>query len=162
MDAVDDLSDQLWTMRELLEQLVYKLEVQRLLLNSGQARWLPFVGAELEALVTAITEVELARQHASRRVAARLGLAPDTTLDELVDRVGAPWSDVLRTHRLHLLSLHGQVEDASHNNHELARHGVARTKDLLAALTEETVDVYDPGGMPVSLSLASKRLDRTV
>ena len=42
MDTAEDLSHQLWTLRELLEELVYKLEVQRLLLGAGKTRWLPF------------------------------------------------------------------------------------------------------------------------
>ena len=49
VDALDDLSHQLWTLRELLDQLVYKLEVQQLLLGAGRSRWLPYVGAELDA-----------------------------------------------------------------------------------------------------------------
>ena len=58
MDTAEDLSHQLWTLRELLEELVYKLEVQRLLLGAGKTRWLPSIDAELAAVIAAITEVD--------------------------------------------------------------------------------------------------------
>ena len=67
MEPAEDLSHQLWTMRELLEQLVYKLEVQGLLLAAGRARWIPYVTAELEAIIEAIGEIETSRAAASSR-----------------------------------------------------------------------------------------------
>src|SRR5687767_7675336 len=75
MDTAEDLSHQLWTLRELLEELVYKLEVQRLLLGAGKTRWLPSIDAELAAVIAAITEVDSVRQHAQAAVADHCGLA---------------------------------------------------------------------------------------
>lgn len=162
VNAVEDLSHQLWTMRELLEQLVYKLEVQRLMLAAGRSRWLPFVESEIEAVVAAITEVELAREHAAGRVAIDLGLPSTTRLDDLVDRLDDGWNEIMRAHRLHLLSLYGQVEDATNDNRELAARGLSRTREVIASLTEDDVDVYDPAGEPATLNLAAQRLDRMV
>lgn len=162
VDALDDLSHQLWTLRELLDQLVYKLEVQQLLLGAGRSRWLPYVGAELDALLTAIDDVDRARARASRAVTDRVGLPVDASLGELAVAVGEPMGQVLRSHRIHLQSLHDQVADVSRSNHELARRGLASTRDLLAALGDDVVDLYDPVGGPSQLSLSSQRLDRTV
>lgn len=162
VNAVEDLSHQLWTMRELLEQLVYKLEVQRLMLAAGRSRWLPFVESEIEAVVAAVTEVELARAHAASRVAVELGMPATTRLDDLVDRLDEGWNEIMRAHRLHLLSLYGQVEDATNDNRELAAKGLSRTRDVIAALTDDDVDVYDPAGEATSLNLAAQRLDRMV
>jgi hypothetical protein len=50
----------------------------------------------------------------------------------------------------------------SRSNHELARRGLASTRDLLAALGDDVVDLYDPVGAASQLSLSSQRLDRTV
>lgn len=162
MDATEDLSHQLWTLRELLEQLVFKLEVQMLLLGAGRARWIPFASAEVEAIIEAIAEVEIAREAATRRLTAQRSLPPTTSLADLGAHLGAPWGPVLHQHRLHLLSLQAEVEELSRSNHELARHGMTRAREVIAALGEPDIDVYDPKGAPTPLAVNSVRLDRTV
>ena len=63
---------------------------------------------------------------------------------------------------MHLLSLQAEIEDISRTNHELARRGLMRSREIIASLGEQTVDVYDPRGMTTPLAMASLRLDRTV
>jgi hypothetical protein len=163
VDATEDLSHQLWTMRELLEQLVFKLEVQGLLLASSRARWMPFISSEIEAIIDAIAEVDRTRAEASARVTAARGLPPGTTLAQLIDHIGSPWANLLGQHRLHLLSLQAEIEELSRSNHELARRGLFRTREMLASLGEQGVDVYDPHGLATSLAAPSAfRLDRSV
>lgn len=163
MDATEDLSHQLWTMRELLEQLVFKLEVQGLLLASNRVRWMPFIAVEIEGVIDAITEVDRSRATASLRVTAARGLPAATSLAQIIERLGDPWAVLLGQHRLHLLSLQAEVEELSRSNHELARRGVSRTREVLVALGESGVDVYDPHGFATSLSpTPALRLDRTV
>jgi len=163
VDATEDLSHQLWTMRELLEQLVFKLEVQGLLLGASRARWMPFIAVEIEGIIDAIADVDRLRAAASAKVTANRGLPPGTSLAQLIDHIGAPWAVLLGQHRLHLLSLQAEVEELSRSNHELARRGVFRTREMLASLGEHGVDVYDPHGLATSLSPApALRLDRTV
>ena len=162
MDAAEDLSQQLWTMRELLQHLAFKLDVQGLLMSTGRNRWVPFAVAEIDAVLAAIDEVERLRSAASRRLTTRLGLAHDIRLTDLIDRIGAPWDGLLAQHRLHLLSLQAEIEEMSRSNHELARRGLIRSREVIAALGEATVDVYDPTGASVSLVTASQRLDRIV
>ena len=162
MDAAEDLSHQLWTMRELLQHLVFKLEVQGMLLNNNMARWVPFATAEIDAILEAIDEVERARATASARVALQHGMSADARLTDLMERVGSPWSGLLAQHRLHLLSLQAEIEEISRTNHEAARRGLLRSREVIAAMGESAVDVYDPHGASVSLVSASQRLDRTV
>jgi hypothetical protein len=162
VEPAEDLSHQLWTMRELLEQLVYKLEVQGLLLASGRARWVPYVTAEIEAIIEAINEVETTRSAASARLARQQGRPGVSSLAELLEYVDAPWASLLGQHRLHLLSLQAEIEEISHTNHDLARRGLMQSREIIASLGEQTVDVYDPRGLTTSLSVASLRLDRTV
>ncbi len=162
MEPAEDLSHQLWTMRELLEQLVYKLEVQGLLLASSRARWMPYITAELEAIIDGINEVEAARSAASQRLARQCGVSPSLSLAELITHIDEPWGGLLGQHRLHLLSLQAEIEDISRTNHELARRGLMRSREIIASLGEQTVDVYDPRGMTTPLAMASLRLDRTV
>ena len=161
MDAAEDLSHQLWTMRELLQHLVYKLEVQGLLMNTNRNRWLPFAISEVDAVLAAVDQVEALRADASRRLTIQRGLPRDIRLTELIAVIGEPWSELLAQHRLQLLSLQAEIEEISHSNHELARRGLIRSREVIAALGEHNVDVYDPSGASVSLVSASQRLDRT-
>ena len=161
MDAAEDLSHQLWTMRELLQHLVFKLEVQGLLMGTNRTRWIPYAAAEVDAVLEAIDEVEQLRAAASRRLTAQRGLPSDIRLTDLIDRLGAPWGPLLAQHRVHLLSLQAEIEEMSRANHEMARRGLMRSRELIAAMGEGAVDVYDPHGAAVSLISASQRLDRT-
>lgn len=162
VDAAEDLSQQLWTMRELMQHLVFKLEIQGLLMSTNSNRWVPFAAAEIDAVLVAIDEVEALRAGASMRLTARLGLPSNIRLTELIDHLGPPWAGLLAQHRLHLLSLQAEVEGISRSNHELARRGLLRSREVLAALGESAVDVYDPSGAAISLVSASQRLDRNV
>lgn len=162
MDPVEDLSHQLWTIRELLDELVYKLEVQRLLLAAGSTRWLSNAASELQAVIDAIGEVDTVRAEAQHAVAERLQIDPESTLQELITHLDEGQAIAMRAHRVHLLSLQEEVAEASRSNQELARRGLARTQDLAASLGTGSVDAYDPVGQARSLSLASQRLDRTV
>jgi FlgN protein len=162
VDAAEELSHQLWVLRELLEQLVFKLEVQSRLLSAGRVRWLPFIAAEVDAVIDAICQLEDERATASERVARQVGAPAGASLTDLAARLAEPWGPLLRQHRIHLLSLQGEVEETAQANHELARRGVQRTREILAVLGEETVDLYTPSGTTSPLPLASRRLDRTV
>jgi hypothetical protein len=162
VEPAEDLSHQLWTMRELLEQMVYKLEMQGLLLAAGRTRWLPFLNSEIESLMEAVNAVDTARSQASARLARRYGLRPDVTLSELLQYVEHPWGQLLSQHRLHLVSLQSEVEDVSNSNQELARRGLMRSREIIASLGEQSVDVYDPRGYAAPLKASALRLDRTV
>jgi hypothetical protein len=162
VEPAEDLSHQLWTMRELLEQLVFKLEVQGLLLASGRARWIPYATAELEAIIDAIGEVEHARAQASARLARQLRQPQHANLSELVEHLEQPWAGLLAQHRLHLLSLQSEIEEISRTNQEVARRSLMRSREIIASLGEQSVDVYDPRGMTTPLAVSALRLDRTV
>jgi hypothetical protein len=161
VDPAEDLSYQLWIVRELLEQLVYKLDVQGLLLRANRSRWMPMVCAEIEAIRTAINDVEQVRAACSATLAIANGLPPDVSLGDLVAAIDGPWSSLLAEHRMHLLTQQGEVEEMSRLNHELAQSGILRTREIIASLHDNTVDVYDPRGHAKPLLPGSLRLDRT-
>jgi hypothetical protein len=161
VEPAEDLSHQLWTMRELLEQLVYKLDVQGLLLAGGRARWIPYVTAELEAIIEAIGEIEAARAQASARLARATRQPATASLAELIEHVEQPWASLLSQHRLHLLSLQAEIEEISRANSEMAKRSLMRSREIIASLGEQSVDVYDPRGMTTPLAVGSLRLDRT-
>ena len=70
------LSSILWRERDILEQLLFKLDVQQLLLMSGRVAWLVRASAEIEAALEQVRLVELERAVRFERLAGELGLGP--------------------------------------------------------------------------------------
>ncbi|RZI81075.1 MAG: flagellar protein FlgN, partial [Microbacterium sp.] len=60
--GANELSMQLWRERELLEMLIFKLEEQRLLLESGGMRWIHFATREIEQVLERLRESGLGRE----------------------------------------------------------------------------------------------------
>jgi hypothetical protein len=157
----DELSRRLWLLREQLEQLVGALDIQQLVLSNNRLRWLPMVSENVESLVSDIRSSEAERVMLSRRVARSLGLSDDATLVELADAVGEPNAAVWRRHRLHLISLHAEIDDIASSNRELGTRWAAATQEVLVSLGGDTVDTYDPSGVTQRLTPTSRRFDRT-
>jgi hypothetical protein len=60
------------------------------------------------------------------------------------------------------VSLQSEIEDVSNSNQELARRGLMRSREIIASLGDNSVDVYDPRGYARPLTTSALRLDRTV
>lgn len=161
MNDHNELSRRLWLLREQLEQLLCALDIQQLVLANNRLRWLPMVSENVEALVADIRASEADRVMLSQRVARTLGLAENATLAELADAVGEPSGTIWRRHRLHLVSLHAEIDEISSSNRELGSRWAAATQDALVSLGGDAVDTYDPTGGSQPLAPASRRFDRT-
>ena len=96
---MEDLSLILWRERELLETLLYKLEIEQLVLASGSTRWLATAAREVEAVLDAIRETELLRAVAADEAAASIGLSANPSLRALAEAVDEPWQSILLDHR---------------------------------------------------------------
>lgn len=161
MDDRDDLSRRLWLLREQMEQLVCALDIQQLVLTNGRLRWLPMVSENVEHIVDDIRRTEAERITVSRRVARQLGVHDDASLSELLDTVGEPHAQLWRQCRLHLVSLHAEVQEFTKENHELTRRGLTGAGDVLRSLSGEIHDTYDPEGSTTRLQTVASRFDRT-
>src|SRR3546814_11800418 len=73
--------------RNLLESLLYRLEVEQLGLASGKTRWLLQAANDVEQVVITIRQTELLRAVASDEVAASVGLEHNTSLRALAEAV---------------------------------------------------------------------------
>jgi hypothetical protein len=94
--GVHELSALLWRERELLEVLMFKLEVEQLLLTSGKSRWLTRASAETEQVTGHIRDLGLARTVEVAAVATEWGCAEDSTLGDLIEHSPDPiWTDIL-------------------------------------------------------------------
>src|SRR3546814_16934634 len=96
--SMENLSAILWRERNLLESLLYRLEVEQLVLDSGKTRWLLQAANDVEQVVITIRQTELLSAVASDEVAASVGLEHNTSLRDLAADVEGPRRQVLPEH----------------------------------------------------------------
>jgi hypothetical protein len=121
--ACGELSTVLWCERDLLDGLAFTLEVQRLVLASGDPRWLPRACRAVDVILRRLCAVELVRAVRVDILAAELGLPPAPGLRALARAVDDPWSDLLRHHRDAMVGAAREIDGLAARNHRgLARH----------------------------------------
>jgi len=163
VSAITDLSHTLWRQRRLLERLVYRLEVQQLLLAAGRTRWISTATADVEQVMDRLREEDLARAVQVSAVGMELGLGQEPSLRDLVEHAPAPWNDILREHQAAFLEMTSEVEELTRHNRELLARGYSSTRDLLAAMTDgQEVGGYSAAGSSTSFRLPASTIDRTV
>lgn len=92
--VLTELSGLLWRERDVLEQLVERLRVDRRVDD-----------VQSNGLLHSISSLEIHRAITTREVAIDMGLDGEPTLQDLVERAGEDWSAVLAAHRRALLAL---------------------------------------------------------
>ncbi len=157
----DELSRRLWTLRELMSQLLCALEVQQLVLTNNRLRWLPMISENVENIVDEIRLAEAERIVVSQRVARSYGLGDDASLAELVNVAEDPHAEIWRQSRLHLLAVQSEIDAFAHENQELNRRGVGSTIAVIRHLHGDGAETYDPNGGTSSLAPTASRFDRT-
>jgi hypothetical protein len=130
---------------EALELLLFKLTETKLLLEAGEARFLPRATSEVERARGRARELDLLRAASLAR------LAPGVTLREVAADAAAPWPAILRDHHEVLSRLVAQIELVAHQNASLAREG-------LDELSREPVAVGAPA--PMVRPVRNAELDR--
>jgi hypothetical protein len=155
MKSFEELSRLLWRQRRLIETLLYKLEVERLLLTTGKVRWLDAATVEVSSVLDHIRAEEIARQAIPLAVIRQyLGLGVDATLNDIIVVAPEPWGDIYRDHQAALLSFLGEIEMAAASNRELLQRGLRSTQAFLASLsTAPAADGYSRTGASVGTSM---------
>lgn len=105
---------------ELLDILLFKLVETRLILESGELRFLARATREVERARTRTREVDLVR---ATTVAQH---HPGATLRVLASKAAEPWPGILRDHHERLVSLVAEIEVTAHRNAGEARAGLER------------------------------------
>ena len=126
-----ELSHVLWRLRELTSLLVYRLEVQQLVLLSGRVRWVNIATEDVDAVIEAIRREEAVRAGLLEQLAPRLGTTPEATLRDLCELAPSPWDVVLAEHQSEFLTLAAEAEDAARDNRELLHQGLSDVRDFL-------------------------------
>ncbi len=147
---MEQLSLILWRERELLDALLYRLEVEQLVLASGRPRWVAHAAQDVEAVLVPLRETELMRAVAADEAAASVGLDPDPPLRLLAERAQEPWREVLLEHREAFLALAREIAEVADTNRGLLAAGyrAARKALLTIGVTDGVPTRTAPGSSP--------------
>ncbi|MEO6309407.1 MAG: flagellar protein FlgN [Leifsonia sp.] len=160
--SIHELSAVLWKERELLELLVFKLEVERLLLTSGKTRWIQRASDEIERVTDRLGTLGLARSVEVGAVSLEWGTSQDATLRELV--AAAPdgiWPEILESHLNGLLDLTNQIRELRDANEQLLRAASRSTQETLAG-TITSATTYNAQGNAASRAATSRLVDKDI
>src|SRR6478609_5385812 len=94
-DPMEKLSQILWRERELLDSLLFKLEMEQLVLGSGRTRWLARAAKEVALVLEMLRETEILRSVAADEAAESIGLSSNPSLRSLAESVDEPWRSIL-------------------------------------------------------------------
>ncbi len=135
-DRLSQLSQTLWRQRAQVELLLYRLEVQQMILAAGRSRWVDQSARDVEDAIDDLRTEGILRAAHVAAVAPVLGVASDATLSVLADAAGEPWAQILRDHQATFLSLIGTIESVSRDNRELLARGLRDTHDFVSRVTD--------------------------
>ena len=158
--SMEDLSSVLWRERELLETLLFKLEVEQLVLATGRTRWLAPAAREIEEVLDAVRETELLRSLTADAVALELGLDPNPSLRDIADACDEPWRSIWLDHREAFTTVAAQITRLSESNRELLTAGYQAAQATLLSLSESS-GTYGSDGS-VASSRRSALVDRSL
>lgn len=158
---MEKLSLILWTERELLETLQYRLQVEQLVMSSGQTRWLMQAARDVEAVLEQIRSTEILRATAADEVAESLGMAPNPSLSSLIAAVAEPWSSILADHRTAFATTSDEITRLAEENRTLISAGFRAAHETLLSIGGG-MQTYTPAGTAVVEAARSGRIDRSL
>jgi hypothetical protein len=144
---MEDLSSILWRERDLLDMLLFKLEVEQLVLTNGRSHWLPVAAREIETVLEQIRSVDLLRAVAVDTVAAELGLDPNPSLSEIAQRSEEPWRAIWLDHREAFTSVATRISEMSQSNRVLLTAGYQAAQATLLSMTERSATYGSDGSV---------------
>ena len=153
---MEKLSLILWRERELLATLLYKLEVERMILASARSRWLTRAAGEVESVLELLRETEILRAAIADEAAAESGLDAHPSLRALAEAVDEPWRTILLDHRDAFLTVTREIDELADANRDLITSGYRAAREAMLTLGD-AADSYSPDGTAV-VSAPSRRL----
>ena len=157
---MEKLSLILWRERELMESLLFKLEMEQLVLGSGRTRWLARSAREVEQVLEVLRETEMLRAVAADEAAASIGLAGNPSLLALAEAVEDPWRTILFDHRSAFVNLTQELSATSESNRELLTAGLRSSREALLSIEAESYG-YSPSGDAVVSKTGQHLVDRS-
>lgn len=146
--AAHDLSMHLMREREMLELLLFKLDVQQMILATGRTRWIAQTTSEIERVVAAMPTLALSRDTLVVAVADEWGTPEATTLRELIDAAPSDaWREVFTGHLTAMLDLAREIGDMKKVNELRLRTALRVTQETIAGLGAPTGEYDQSGGV---------------
>ena len=118
-----DLSSILWRERGLLDLLLFRLEVEQLVLSRGRSAWLAIAAREVEMVLAEMRQVELLRASSVDELAAEEHLPANPSLREIAECSPEPWRAIWLDHRDAFTALTSRITELSQDNRSLQRTG---------------------------------------
>jgi hypothetical protein len=158
LDGFSAVASLLWREREILENVLFKIVEEQLVLASGQSRWLAPANRELQSALDQLQISDVARAVEVDAVCSQVGLEPGASLIELAGAAPEPWSDILLDHREALRTLAAEIDAAAGENRKLLDAGARAVREALYSLNR-SVDTYDASGRPAGSDGLASRVD---
>jgi hypothetical protein len=155
--TVGNTSTILWRRRELMSLLLFKLELESLVLAAGRTRWLGASTYEVEVVLEQLQDNELLRALAVDELADELGLPPAPTLADLVDALDEPWRSTFADHRRELIALAAEIDALVQANRGLLTSGQRAVQEALRTIGGGA-DLYQQDGRTVRAAHQAARL----
>jgi hypothetical protein len=152
---MEKLSQILWRERELLETLLFKLEVEQLVLAAGRTRWLANSAREVASVLETIRETEVLRAVAAEEAAETIGLGSNPSLRALAEAADEPWHSLLLDHHEAFTMITHEIASLADANRELITTGYRSARETLMTLGEGTRS-YAADGSAVAVSEARR------
>ena len=149
--SLSEVSNVLWCERRLLELLVFKLDEEQFVLESGRTRWLAHADREVQTVLDEIKRVELECAMAVAGSARELGMSGAPSLRELAAVAPPPWNGIFDQHQQALSLLAREVEAATELNRDTIRRVQHVARDALATPAEIDIDVAEALGRQCDL-----------
>jgi FlgN protein len=157
--GANELSMRLWRERELLQRLLFKLEVQELILAAGRSRWVQLASDEVEGVLGQMRHLGLGRAIEVTSVAEEWGAPTDASLRELIAHAPTDaWREVFEEHLRALTALAGEVAERRDANTVQLRAALRATQEAIAGLGVQTGE-YGVDGASAKGDAAPRILD---
>lgn len=163
-ERLEALADTLWAERHVVEFLLYKLTVAKLLLVADERRFVSAALSEVEQVVGRLREAEERRQAALTAVANEWRRpANEVTLSVLADETSEPMRGVFEDHRKGFLELSVEIEETAAENRRLASGSLNSIQQALGALTGgPQTPTYTATGRTQSPDVGPTQWDRSL
>jgi hypothetical protein len=160
-EGLQALTDTLWSERQVVELLLYKLVCAKLLLAADERRFVAMALDEVERVVAALRETEVRRSMAVAQVAAGWGVpVDDLTLGRLAREAPEPWREIFRDHHEAFGALAREIDEAAEENRRLASAGLGRIHETMDMLTGQPAQgTYDAQGRAHATATGPVRID---
>lgn len=158
---VEKLCLVLWRERELLDTLLYRLEVEQLVLAGNRTDQLMRAARDVEAVLETLRETEVLRATAADVAAEEIGCPPGATLRQLAEAAPEPWRTMLHEHREAFESSTAQITALADSNRALLTQGYRQAREALAGLSDPA-DTYSPDGSAVGGAPVARLFDSSL